>query len=75
MVCRLSMLSSNYADVSLATWTEHHFMDDIQTRWYRSPEVILGAKWGTSADIWSVACVMSPVPTSLVSTYIDHFML
>ncbi len=29
-----------------ATWIEHHFTDDIQTRQYRCPEVILGAKWG-----------------------------
>lgn len=41
-----------------ATWVEHHFTDDIQTRQYRCPEVILGAKWGPSADIWSVACVV-----------------
>jgi len=45
------------ADLGNATWTEHHFTDDIQTRQYRCPEVILGAKWGPSADIWSVACV------------------
>ncbi|KAF5319119.1 hypothetical protein D9611_014079 [Ephemerocybe angulata] len=45
------------ADLGNATWVEHHFTDDIQTRQYRCPEVILGAKWGTSADIWSVACV------------------
>ncbi|KAF8627133.1 hypothetical protein AX17_006352 [Amanita inopinata Kibby_2008] len=46
------------ADLGNATWTEHHFTDDIQTRQYRCPEVILGAKWGTSTDIWSVACVV-----------------
>jgi serine/threonine-protein kinase SRPK3 len=46
------------ADLGNATWTEHHFTDDIQTRQYRCPEVILGAKWGTSADIWSIACVI-----------------
>ncbi|KAF9446093.1 kinase-like protein [Macrolepiota fuliginosa MF-IS2] len=46
------------ADLGNATWVEHHFTDDIQTRQYRCPEVILGAKWGTSADIWSVACVV-----------------
>ncbi|KAG6843956.1 hypothetical protein H0H87_011411 [Tephrocybe sp. NHM501043] len=46
------------ADLGNATWTEHHFTDDIQTRQYRCPEVILGAKWGTSADVWSVACVI-----------------
>jgi len=47
------------ADLGNATWVEHHFTDDIQTRQYRCPEVILGAKWGPSADIWSVACVVS----------------
>ncbi|KII89566.1 hypothetical protein PLICRDRAFT_160911 [Plicaturopsis crispa FD-325 SS-3] len=46
------------ADLGNATWTEHHFTDDIQTRQYRCPEVILGAKWGPSADVWSVAAVM-----------------
>lgn len=37
--------------------TDHHFTDDIQTRQYRCPEVILGAKWGPSADMWSAACM------------------
>lgn len=46
------------AKIVTATWTEHHFTDDIQTRQYRCPEVILGAKWSTSADIWSVACIV-----------------
>ncbi|KAJ8508017.1 hypothetical protein ONZ45_g9671 [Pleurotus djamor] len=46
------------ADLGNATWVEHHFTDDIQTRQYRCPEVILGSKWGPSADIWSVACVI-----------------
>ncbi|KAK1222733.1 serine/threonine protein kinase, CMGC [Marasmius sp. AFHP31] len=46
------------ADLGNATWTEHHFTDDIQTRQYRCLEVILGSKWGTSADVWSVACVI-----------------
>ncbi|KAF9042695.1 kinase-like domain-containing protein [Rhodocollybia butyracea] len=46
------------ADLGNATWVEHHFTDDIQTRQYRAPEVILGGKWGTSADMWSLACVL-----------------
>ncbi|TFK59960.1 hypothetical protein BDN72DRAFT_941943 [Pluteus cervinus] len=46
------------ADLGNATWIEHHFTDDIQTRQYRCAEVILGAKWGTSADIGSIACVI-----------------
>ncbi|KAG7095483.1 hypothetical protein E1B28_006222 [Marasmius oreades] len=46
------------ADLGNATWTEHHFTDDIQTRQYRSPEVILGSNWGPTADIWSLACLL-----------------
>jgi len=46
------------ADFGNATWTNHHFTDDIQTRQYRAPEVILGAQWGPTADLWSTACVI-----------------
>ncbi|KZV92420.1 kinase-like protein [Exidia glandulosa HHB12029] len=50
-------ISVKIADLGNATWIEHHFTDDIQTRQYRCPEVILGAKWGPTADIWSAACL------------------
>jgi len=53
----LERITVKIADLGNATWIEHHFTDDIQTRQYRCPEVILGAKWGPSADIWSVACM------------------
>jgi len=47
------------ADLGNACWVDHHFTNDIQTRQYRCPEVILGARWGPSADIWSMACMVS----------------
>lgn len=46
------------ADLGNACWTDKHFTEDIQTRQYRSPEVIIGLKYGTSVDIWSAACVI-----------------
>ncbi|OMJ08145.1 Protein kinase dsk1 [Smittium culicis] len=46
------------ADLGNATWIEEHFTNDIQTRQYRSPEVIIGAEWNSSADIWSCACLI-----------------
>lgn len=46
------------ADLGNACWVNHHFTEDIQTRQYRSPEVILGAKWDAGADIWSLACMV-----------------
>ncbi|KAI8604079.1 serine/threonine-protein kinase SRPK2 [Dissophora ornata] len=52
------------ADLGNACWEHHHFTNDIQTRQYRSPEVILGAKWGASTDVWSVACMTFELITS-----------
>jgi len=46
------------ADFGNACWIEKHFSEDIQTRQYRSPEVLLGYGYDTSADIWSAACVI-----------------
>ncbi|XP_046869741.1 SRSF protein kinase 3 isoform X2 [Hypomesus transpacificus] len=34
-----------------------HFSEEIQTRQYRSLEVLLGSEYGPPADIWSVACM------------------
>ncbi|KAK6532280.1 serine/threonine protein kinase, CMGC group, variant 2 [Arthrobotrys megalospora] len=52
------MIKVKIADLGNACWTNHHFTNDIQTRQYRSPEVILGAKWGASTDTWSMACMV-----------------
>ena len=45
-------------DMGNACWFHHHFSTEIQTRQYRSPEVILGLNYGASSDIWSFACMM-----------------
>lgn len=44
-------------------WTYHHFTPEIQTRQYRSPEVIIGSDYNTSADIWSFACTIFEMVT------------
>ncbi|KAF8473121.1 putative serine protein kinase Sky1 [Kalaharituber pfeilii] len=54
----IEIISVKIADLGNACWVNHHFTDDIQTRQYRSPEVILGGKWGASTDIWSMACMI-----------------
>ncbi|KAJ3314743.1 serine/threonine protein kinase, CMGC group [Boothiomyces sp. JEL0838] len=46
------------ADLGNACWVTKHFTNDIQTRQYRSPEVILGIKYDTSTDIWSLGCII-----------------
>jgi serine/threonine-protein kinase SRPK3 len=45
-------------DLGNGCWTHHHFSTEIQTRQYRSPETIIGVPYGTSADIWSCACMI-----------------
>lgn len=35
-----------------------HFTEDIQTRQYRSLEVLIGSGYNTPADIWSTACMV-----------------
>lgn len=56
-----SGLSPNFrikiADLGNGCWTHHHFQPEIQTRQYRSPEVILGINYNETADIWSFACM------------------
>merc|ERR1711939_430177 len=54
----IDIISVKIADLGNACWVGHHFTNDIQTRQYRSPEVILGAKWGASTDVWSMACMV-----------------
>lgn len=56
-------LQVKIADLGNACWTYHHFTEDIQTRQYRSLEVILGAGYSTSADIWSLACMAFELAT------------
>lgn len=51
------------ADLGNACWQDNHFTDAIQTRHYRCLEVILGADYGTSADIWSAACMAFELAT------------
>lgn len=55
----IEVISVKIADLGNACWVGHHFTNDIQTRQYRSPEVILGAKWGASTDVWSMAAMVS----------------
>ncbi|GIY58955.1 dual specificity tyrosine-phosphorylation-regulated kinase 2 [Caerostris extrusa] len=35
----------------------------IQSRFYRAPEVILGGKYGTAIDMWSLGCILAELLT------------
>ena len=35
----------------------------IQSRFYRSPEVLLGLPYGPAIDVWSMACILAELLT------------
>lgn len=51
-------IRTKIADLGNACWTFKHFTDDVTTRQYRSPEVIVGCPYSCPIDIWSVACLI-----------------
>ncbi|KAF7121384.1 hypothetical protein RHSIM_Rhsim13G0103400 [Rhododendron simsii] len=56
-------LKCKLVDFGNACWTYKQFTSDIQTRQYRCPEVLLGSKYSTSADLWSFACICFELAT------------
>ncbi|XP_058487713.1 SRSF protein kinase 1b isoform X2 [Solea solea] len=56
-------LQVKIADLGNACWVNKHFTDDIQTRQYRSLEVLIGSGYSTPADIWSTACMAFELAT------------
>ncbi|KAG8683530.1 serine/threonine protein kinase, CMGC group [Ceratobasidium sp. 395] len=51
-------VSVKIADLGNAARIGKHVTNDIQTRQYRSPEVILRKPWGPAVDIFSLGCVV-----------------
>lgn len=45
-------------DMGNACYIDKHYSDVIQTREYRSPEVLLEGEYDETADIWSLACMI-----------------
>eukprot|EP01029_Cantina_marsupialis_P016369 TRINITY_DN3642_c0_g1_i1.p1 TRINITY_DN3642_c0_g1~~TRINITY_DN3642_c0_g1_i1.p1 ORF type:complete len:854 (+),score=241.71 TRINITY_DN3642_c0_g1_i1:82-2643(+) len=45
---------------SMAALTEY-----VSTRWYRAPELIIGAVYGPGVDIWAMGCILPELLTSM----------
>ncbi|XP_072553430.1 SRSF protein kinase 3 [Salminus brasiliensis] len=60
---KLVNISVKIADLGSSCWVYKHFCEEIQTRQYRSLEVLLGSDYGPPADIWSVACMAFELAT------------
>lgn len=57
------MFNIKVVDMGNACYTDNHYSDVIQTREYRSPEVLLEGQYDSSADIWSLACMVFELVT------------
>jgi serine/threonine protein kinase len=51
-------------DMGNACFADKHFTEDIQTREYRSPEVILGYDYFYNTDVFSLGCVVFEMLTN-----------
>ncbi|CAM6124628.1 unnamed protein product [Calypogeia fissa] len=56
-------LKCKIVDLGNACWSYNQFTSDIQTRQYRCPEAVLGAKYSHPADMWSFACIIFELAT------------
>ena len=61
-ICDL-MFNIKIVDMGNACYVDNHYSDVIQTREYRSPEVILEGEYDETADIWSLACMVFELVT------------
>lgn len=54
----LMSLNITLCDWGSASWTDNHLTPLIQPVLLRAPEVILGAPWGPSTDIWNFGAIL-----------------
>ncbi|XP_051518443.1 cyclin-dependent kinase-like 5 isoform X2 [Myxocyprinus asiaticus] len=43
---------------NLSESIDANYTEYVATRWYRSPELLLGAPYGKAVDMWSVGCIL-----------------
>jgi dual specificity protein kinase YAK1 len=54
---RINNLNLKVIDFGSACFEGHSIFNYIQSRYYRSPEVILGLPYDCAIDMWSVGCI------------------
>lgn len=60
------------SDLGSARFGQDQYQGDIMPLVYRAPEVILGMKWSSKVDIWSIGVMVSPMAhKSWIFAYFD----
>lgn len=63
LLCRKDSTDIKVIDFGSACYDSQKVHTYIQSRFYRSPEVILGAGYGVPIDMWSVGCIIVELVT------------
>ncbi|OHT09883.1 hypothetical protein TRFO_04423 [Tritrichomonas foetus] len=63
MLSTNSLFDVKITDFGSSLFTGHIRFDYIQSRFYRSPEVALGLKYGPPVDIWGFGCILAELIT------------
>ena len=58
LLCKKDSLDIKVIDFGSACYDTQRVHTYIQSRFYRSPEVILGATYGMPIDMWSLGCIL-----------------
>lgn len=53
-------------DFGCCCQVDHRLFEYVQTRYYRSPEIILGLSYGQEVDVWSFGCLIPELYTNKV---------
>lgn len=53
-------------DLGSSCFVTDHLSSYVQSRSYRAPEVILGARYSTKVDIWGLGCILAELHTGEV---------
>ena len=76
--CEVKICDFGLARLSDGMEGENVMTEGVATRWYRSPEVLLGSNnYDEKADLWSVGCIFAEMltksPLFNSSSTVNHF--
>ncbi|XP_024084693.1 dual specificity tyrosine-phosphorylation-regulated kinase 4-like isoform X3 [Cimex lectularius] len=63
LVCRRGSTSIKVIDFGSSCYVHQRVYTYIQSRFYRSPEVLLGLPYNTAIDMWSLGCILAELYT------------